>query len=168
MELRRMREEEWPAWLERSRAAYAQQMVTMGEMGSAEAREKAAADFAHLLPDGVATKRHHLLAAEHGGEVVGYLWLGERWASPDGPVGWVYDVEVLEPFRRRGHGRALMRLAEEEVRRLGLAAIGLNVFAGNTGAIALYADLGYVVTRAYPGARNMLKRLPPRPASPGR
>ena len=75
---------------------------------------------------------------------------------------------MYEPHRRQGHGRELMRLAEEEARRLGYDAVVLNVFAANAPAIALYEALGYAVARTYPGAQNMVKRLaPPRP-SPAR
>ena len=165
VQLRRMGEDEWEAWARASRERYAEQMATMGGMTPEDAAAKATVDFLRLLPKGSATRQQHFLVAEEDGEDVGMLWLGERPTSEDGPVLWVLEVSVREGLRGRGHGRELMRLAEEEARRLGYDAVALNVFSGNTAAIALYDGLGYAVTRTYPGAQNMLKRLPS-PARP--
>jgi GNAT superfamily N-acetyltransferase len=163
-----MREDEWEAWARASRERYAQQMATMGGMTPEDAAAKATLDFLRLLPKGMATKDQRFFVAEEDGEDVGMLWLGERPESEDGPAMWVLEVSVREGHRRRGHGRELMRLAEDEARRLGYGAVALNVFSGNAAAIALYDALGYAVTRTYPGAQNMLKRLPSPapPASP--
>jgi ribosomal protein S18 acetylase RimI-like enzyme len=152
-------------------------MATMGGMTPEDAAAKATVDFLRLLPKGMATKHQHFFVAEEvrgdegdDGDPVGMLWLGERPVTEDGPVAWVFEIEVDERFHRRGRGRELMRLAEEEARALGYEAVGLNVFSGNTAAIALYDGLGYAVTRTYPGAQNMLKRLraPAPPGSPAR
>ncbi len=160
-----MNEDEWEAWARASRERYAEQMATMGGMTPEDAAAKATVDFLRLLPKGRATRHQHFLVGEEDGEDVGMLWLAERADSEDGPVVWVLEVSVRPEARGRGHGRALMRLAEEEARRLGFDAVALNVFAGNAAAIALYDGLGYAVTRTYPGAQNMLKRLPS-PAPP--
>jgi ribosomal protein S18 acetylase RimI-like enzyme len=166
--LRRMREDEWEGWAQASRERYGQQMATMGGMTPEDAAAKATADFLGLLPKGMETRGQHFFIAEHDGADVGLLWLGERRHSEDGPAAWVFEIEVHEPHRRQGHGRELMGLAEEEARRLGYDTVVLNVFAANAPAIALYEALGYAVTRTYPGAQNMVKRLaPPRP-SPAR
>ena len=162
-----MREDEWDAWAVRSQRGYAEQMTTMGGMTPEDAAAKATADFLRLLPKGMASRSQHFHVAEEDGEAVGMLWLAERPESEDGPAVWVLEVEVAERHRRRGLGRELMRLAEDEAHALGYDAVALNVFSGNAAAIALYDDLGYAVTRTYPGAQNMLKRLRPRP-SPAR
>jgi ribosomal protein S18 acetylase RimI-like enzyme len=161
-----MRPDEWDRWAVRSREGYAEQMATMGGMTPEDAVAKATVDFLQLLPKGMASKGQHFYVAEHDGDAVGLLWLGERPASEDGPAVWVFEVEVHPPYRGRGLGRELMRLAEDEVRALGYDAVGLNVFAGNAAAIGLYGALGYGVTRTYPGAQNMLKRLSAPPRSP--
>ena len=163
-----MREDEWEAWAQASRERYLHQMATMGGMTPEDAAAKATVDFLRLLPKGRATKHQHFFVAEEDGEDVGMLWLGERPASEDGPVVWVLELDVREQVRRRGYGREIMRLAEEHARALGYDAVGLNVFSGNAAAIALYHGLGYAVTRTYPGAQNMLKRLPSAAPPPSR
>ncbi len=160
-----MREDEWKGWAQASRERYGEQMATMGGMTPEDAAAAATVDFLRLLPKGMATRHHHFFVAQEDGADVGMLWLGERPVSEDGPVLWVFEVAVPEAVRRRGHGRELMRLAEEEARGLGYDAVALNVFSGNAPAIALYDGLGYAVTRTYPGAQNMFKRLPA-PAPP--
>src|SRR4051794_5439042 len=76
---------------------YANAIVTSGRMPHAEAREKAAADYARLLPDGLATRGHHLFAA-YDDERVGMLWLHLEQKS-DGTHAFVYDFSVREDRR---------------------------------------------------------------------
>ncbi|WP_125806804.1 N-acetyltransferase [Actinoplanes sp. ATCC 53533] len=56
--------------------------------------------------------------------------------------------------RRRGYGRAIMLAAERWCHDNALRSIGLRVFAHNTGARALYEQLGFTET-----SRNMTKDL---------
>jgi ribosomal protein S18 acetylase RimI-like enzyme len=58
-------------------------------------------------------------------------------------VGFIYNIVVDEPYRRRGYGREAMKLAEQEARRNGLHALALNVFGHNRVAHDLYLSLGY-------------------------
>jgi ribosomal protein S18 acetylase RimI-like enzyme len=68
----------------------------------------------------------------------------DRAADPDGRrMAWVSEVEVAEGERGQGHGRALMLLAERECLAAGVRDLGLNVFADNAPANALYRSLGY-------------------------
>ena len=46
----------------------------------------------------------------------------------------------------RRSGRTVLELAHEWARDAGHRSIGLHVFAGNRGAIALYESLGYETT----------------------
>jgi GNAT superfamily N-acetyltransferase len=64
-------------------------------------------------------------------------------------MAFVYDVEVFEDERRKGYGAGLMNAAAVWSRDHGHRAIGLNVFAHNTGARALYDRLGYRITLDY-------------------
>ena len=138
--LRPLREDEFEVWRRRSREGYAQEMVENGGFPEAEAREKAHADFAKLLGDGLRTPGHAVFALEDdtSGDHVGTLWLAERRHALA-----VYDVYVEEGLRGRGYGRAAMLLAEEEARRRGLGRVDLNVFARNAVARSLYRSLGY-------------------------
>lgn len=78
-----------------------------------------------------------------GGRVVGYVWIAETELDPGRRGAFVFDVEVAEEHRGRGHGRSLMLLAEREALAAGTRLIKLNVFAANTPAVRLYASLGY-------------------------
>ncbi|HNT55800.1 MAG TPA: GNAT family N-acetyltransferase [Anaerolineaceae bacterium] len=60
----------------------------------------------------------------------------------------VVDTLVVAPaYRRQGIGQALMMAAEDWARSMHASRIQLNVFAFNLSAQALYAELGYAVTR---------------------
>ncbi|MFJ8821968.1 GNAT family N-acetyltransferase [Streptomyces sp. NPDC102467] len=138
---RRMAEAEFGRWLAPAKERYARTVVERGATEE-EAREKAERDHAALLPEGVATPDVLISVLEHGGATVGTLWLAQR---ADGA--YVYDVEVVPDQRGRGHGRSLMLLAEADSIAAGATRIGLNVFAGNTPALRLYASLDYVPTQ---------------------
>ena len=56
---------------------------------------------------------------------------------------WLYDITIDEAARGRGFGRATMLALEGEVKALGFAEIGLNVWGGNEVARSLYRSLGY-------------------------
>ena len=63
-------------------------------------------------------------------------------------VGWVGDLAVRRPWRRRGLGEALLRDSFTLFRRGGKRSAGLGVDAENTtGAVALYERVGMHVVR---------------------
>jgi GNAT superfamily N-acetyltransferase len=123
-------------------ADYAAEIVASGSASPAQAAAKAAADMATLLPTGRDTPNHFFFMASAAGDDVGWLWL-EVEAAPGGVRAFVFDIVVDEQFRRRGHGRAIMKGAEREARDRGATTLSLNVFGHNHGARALYDSLGY-------------------------
>jgi len=135
--------------------AYADEKVKAGMWGQAGALERSLAEFERLLPQGLETPDHHLfeMVAAEGGTPVGSLWFaveertGQRGA-------YVYNVEVLEPFRRQGHARRAFQALEARVVSLGLSRIALHVSGFNTGAHDLYLQLGFEATGI-----SMLKTL---------
>ncbi len=87
---------------------------------------------------------------------------------------YVEELAVDADHRRRGIGRALMRECEQIARRSDKHRVTLWVTAGNHGAISLYRQLGYRITRrrrtlrgrflfGAPVAVLMEKRLPANP-----
>jgi GNAT superfamily N-acetyltransferase len=64
-------------------------------------------------------------------------------------MAFVYDVAVEESERRKGYGAAIMNAGARWSRDHGHPALGLNVFAHNPSARALYDRLGYQVTQDY-------------------
>lgn len=148
-----MTQEQFDAWLPEAIAGYAAEHVASGRWAEDEALEKSREEHATLLPQGPATPGHHLwsIVRSKDHEPVGLLWLG---VIPKPPSGWIYNIEIFPPFRRRGYAEAAMLELEREVRRLGLGAIGLHVFAANSAARPLYEKLGYEPTNVI-----MSKRL---------
>jgi ribosomal protein S18 acetylase RimI-like enzyme len=76
--------------------------------------------------------------------------LGERvvatvMAGFDGFRGWVYHLAVVPGERRKGYGAAMMREAEKRLLAIGCPKVNLQIRATNTGAVAFYHELGYVV-----------------------
>ncbi|MET8949011.1 GNAT family N-acetyltransferase [Streptomyces sp. NPDC004542] len=145
---RPLTEAEYGPWREHGAAGYVHDWTSRG-VPEDEAAAKARADYAHLLPDGLATAGMVLSVLEHEGARVGTLWL-----SLSGETAFVLDVETDEAARGRGHGRTLMLLAERQSVAAGRRALGLNVFAGNTPAERLYDSLGYL-----PVSHTMYKPL---------
>ncbi|WP_330292304.1 GNAT family N-acetyltransferase [Streptomyces sp. NBC_00576] len=134
---RPMTEAEFVVWEAAGRRSYAESWIERG-VPEAEANAKAKRDHEQLLPQGVASEGMTFSVLEHEGTRVGTLWLGSREG-----LGFVYDVETDAAHRGRGHGRALMLLAEAQSVAAGRPAVSLNVFAGNSPAERLYESLGY-------------------------
>ncbi|NEB37901.1 GNAT family N-acetyltransferase [Streptomyces sp. SID14515] len=143
---RAMSEEEFAAWQQDAVLTFARDWIDRG-VEPEQARRKSEADHAALLPDGLATEGARFQVLVQAGQVVGHVWVALRELPPGGPAGFVFDVEVREEHRGRGHGRALMLLAEDVTRAWGADRLGLHVFASNTPALRLYESLGYATTR---------------------
>jgi ribosomal protein S18 acetylase RimI-like enzyme len=61
----------------------------------------------------------------------------------DGHRGWVYYVAVDPGQRQKGHGRAMMKAAEDWLRRAGIEKLQLMVRPGNEIVKAFYESIGY-------------------------
>jgi ribosomal protein S18 acetylase RimI-like enzyme len=137
IELRPMGEDEFTTWLPILREDYAGDLIRDYGMSADQARAQAAAEIDEQLPAG-----HSVFVIEVEGGQVGHLWLAERRHAHE-PTLVVYDIDVDEPHRGHGYGRAAMVLAEEEARRRGLSRIALLVGARNDVARNLYRSLGF-------------------------
>ena len=137
----------FPAFLEAAIAGYAEQNVASGRWPAESALELSKAEHQRLLPDGLASKDNHIFEVRDPATdaMVGTLWLGVQNRTGL-PLAYVFNIEIAPEHRRQGHAARAFKALEPVVVELGLSAIGLNVFAYNTGAQALYASLGYEVT----------------------
>lgn len=88
---------------------------------------------AELEWDGLDPDCRHFLALDAGGRAIGTARL-----LPDGHIG---RVAVVRPWRGRGVGTALLRLAVATARTLGFVQVEL---AAQTHAIGFYQRLGFV------------------------
>jgi GNAT superfamily N-acetyltransferase len=135
--LRPMADEEFVAWLPLLREEYAHDLIRDYDLSADQAQARALAEI-----DGHRTAEHSVFVIEVEGEQVGHLWLVERRDAYE-PTLIVYDIDVDEPHRGRGYGKAAMVFTEEEARRRGLARIALHVGARNDVARTLYRSLGF-------------------------
>ncbi|WP_307786124.1 GNAT family N-acetyltransferase [Rathayibacter sp. SD072] len=131
-------------WMTAQRASYVDDRLRAGD-DEAAAERNAQASHDRLFPDGRLAPGHDVLRILDDGLPVGVIWVGPHPQELDG-VAWIWDVEVDEPSRGHGLGRAAMLLAEEHALALGYRALALNVFGFNTTARGLYESLGYETT----------------------
>jgi GNAT superfamily N-acetyltransferase len=106
-----------------------------------------------LLPDGQATCGHsflNLIVADTD-EAVGSAWL---FVDSELSSAFIYELFLDEEQRGRGLGRASLEALETLALDQGAATLGLNVFASNTHARALYESYGFSAV-----STDMIKRL---------
>lgn len=93
----------------------------------------------------------HLSFARMNGEPVGYLWYGfdpKENAHLKKNRGWLWDIGVLKPWRKRGIAKALMLAAMHQLRSEGMDEVELYVDDTNvTGAHHLYQRLGFCLVQ---------------------
>ncbi len=143
LELRPMTPAEFDTFLARMGDDYAGELAAAG-MTPEAAAERSRQQMAELIPDGLASPGMVFFTAWADDRPVGRLWL-----STQETMAFVYDVEVSEQERRKGYGAAIMNAGAIWSREHGHPVLGLNVFAHNPGARALYDRLGYRVTFDY-------------------
>ena len=143
-------DEETARWLPVAMSAYERARIEAGDSPEQAAAARRASQE-QFFPDGRLIDGHFLFTVLVDGEDAGWFWIGP---SSDPDTWWVWDIEVHDAFRRRGIARETMLLAEDVARSQGAAAIRLNVFAYNEGAIRMYDDLGYETA-----SMHMQKRL---------
>lgn len=106
-----------------------------------------------LLKDGVDTENHYIfnVVDQSTYEKVGILWV---MANVQDNKAFIFDIEMYENHQGKGYGKATLKELDSFVLSKGIRHIGLNVFADNPTAKALYDKCGYVVTNM-----NMVKEL---------
>ena len=122
---------------------YAASHVRTGRWTAEEGPRKARAEVDQLLPSGLSTPNHYLFSIIAGEPPtkVGLVWLA---IEPRG--GFIYDLEISAPHRRKGYAEEAMRMMEGVTREKGASTLSLHVFGDNEGARRLYRRLGYVET----------------------
>lgn len=155
-----MDEATYEAWRRASQRAYAAEKVKAGNWKAEEAQRLSEEAFAQLLPAGRATSGHEIRAmVDDAGEHVGHAWFTIEDREP-GRVVFVYDIEVYEAHRGRGHARAALAEIDDYAREHRCVGVMLHVFGYNAAARNLYRSEGYVETNVI-----MLKSVDAREAS---
>jgi ribosomal protein S18 acetylase RimI-like enzyme len=114
-----------------------------GRWDQADALERSKKAHESLLPDGIETGDNYLFnIIDNESSNVGHIWVkiedNIRTESA-----FVYDIEICESGRRKGYAKSALGRIEEVAADLGATNLGLQVFAGNSAAIALYNSIGY-------------------------
>jgi ribosomal protein S18 acetylase RimI-like enzyme len=64
-------------------------------------------------------------------------------AGYDGHRGWINYLAVDPSAQGAGHGRTIMRAAEERLLELGCPKVNLQIRTSNVDAVAFYESIGY-------------------------
>jgi ribosomal protein S18 acetylase RimI-like enzyme len=137
---------------------YAAELVRSGSYEEARAIAKSRTSFASLHEDA------EVYVAAFDGDtwvgVLGYVLKGFDDDPSTEPALFVYDLEVFEEFRRRGHATEILAHATVLAEDAGAKSVLLTVLEGNDGARDLYEALGF----HYEAHRMRLSlAAPPRP-----
>ena len=95
----------WERWRAASIRGYARDMVRVGAWPAEGAEERAAVEFARLVPNGLATPGHEFWSIlNEAGETVGAIWFGPETEIGHG-TGFIWDIAIDEDHRGRGTWR---------------------------------------------------------------
>lgn len=113
----------------------------------AEGRE-IAARYVEFMLARCAETNGRVFVAEEGRRVVGFVSIWARMKSRaveerEYEYAYVSDLIVLDGYRGRGLGRALLGRAEEYARSEGATILRVAALARNAGALALYEGFGF-------------------------
>ncbi len=95
------------------------------------------------LENFVTARRSKTWVAEDGQETIGFLVAGQEPQR----AGHIITIDVVERWRRRGVGDALMDAAEDWAESEGLSRIYLETAVDNTAAQSFYGRRGYAKFR---------------------
>lgn len=68
-----------------------------------------------------------------------------------------FGIMINEPYRNKGYERQMVKLIEEEVKKLGIKKMKLQVFENNKPAIKVYRKFGYKGTHRLIAMEKRLK-----------
>ena len=149
-----MNDAEFAESFERNVTRLAGDCVRRGVWVKEKGAEAARAELNAYFPRGRESLEHHFVKAMVERKQVGEAWYSAREAG--GKVRFWIDWLWIDPQqRRRGYATAVIQRLSREAATLGADRIGLNVFADNPNAIALYTKLGF--TTAFLGMSRPVK-----------
>ena len=141
-----MDEAAYGAWRTASQRNYANEKVKAGNWKPDEAEALSQEAFDKLLPEGRQTAGHEIRSmVDDDGDHVGHTWFTIE-DREQGRVVFIYDIEVYEAHRRRGHARLALAEIDEYAREHGCVGVMLHVFGYNEAARQLYRSTGYIET----------------------
>jgi len=76
--------------------------------------------------------------AEVNGKIIGGIMVGN-----DGKRGYIYHTAILEEYRGKGIGKALVQAAIEALRDMGIIKVNLTSFTRNIDGNAFWSRMGF-------------------------
>ncbi|MGF1755138.1 GNAT family N-acetyltransferase [Vibrio makurazakiensis] len=145
--LRRMREEEFPAYSEYFIEDYSQEIARNYGHPISTAIELARKDLENSFPNGYELNGHELLCIElkdsDEKNAVGYLW---HSVNTNDNSTFIYDFYIADSFRGQGLGKLAMQYLEDQLQAKGIEQVKLRVAYQNTRALKLYQETGFSIT----------------------
>ena len=153
--LRKMRVEEYPEYCDYFIADYGNEIALNYGHSIEIATDLAKQDLSKYFPNGLDTNEHDLLCIEINSsnslKVIGYLW--HSMNSSESST-FIYDFYIADEFRGNGYGKKAISKLEALLISSGIAQIKLRVAYQNQRALALYQEVGFIIS-----GYNMSKKL---------
>lgn len=147
--LETMTDAQFEAYAKHTCASYARTSPNYRDVPFELALPEVEKQFRGRLPEGPRTKDAFLLAIllreGEQNRQIGFFDIGRTKLHSE--KAYIWNVELDSTVRGRGFGKRALALAEEFLRQKGIKRVGLNVFAENTVARALYEAAGFTVTQ---------------------
>lgn len=84
-----------------------------------------------------------LLVAKELDQITGWVLFGSQKDSiTDKYLGFIYEIYILEDYRKKGYAKKLLEECTKDIKNQGLHEVSLVVYSGNK-AIELYKQLGF-------------------------
>jgi ribosomal protein S18 acetylase RimI-like enzyme len=143
-----MNDAQFGAFFDDLMPSYAAERALADHVSLDVARRHVVDQIAGLLPHGRLSEGHSFLCIVRSGSAA---WLGSVWYMMENSVrqAFLYNITVFPEHRRQGIASVALAQVEERVRLAGYGILGLNVFAHNAGAAALYRKLGFTAVSHY-------------------
>lgn len=155
LNLRKMSTEEYPAYCDYFIADYGNEIALNYGHSIEVATDLAIKELNRCFPNGLENNEHELLCIELELEntlkVIGYLW---HSINASDFSTFIYDFYIIEEFRGDGYGKQAIIKLESLLISDGINQIKLRVAYQNKRALALYQEVGFVIS-----GYNMSKKL---------
>ncbi|ABS13763.1 MULTISPECIES: GNAT family N-acetyltransferase [Brucella] len=147
LQLRPMREDEFPTYLGYFIPDYAAEVASSYRLSDVAALDQVKREMASDLPDGVNTTDQILLClidpACSPEKLLGYLWYKQ---DPAKQVAFIMDFYIFPSLQGKGYGKLALTTLEVDLKRQGFQQIKLRVAADNARARHVYDATGFHVT----------------------
>ncbi|MHC5233964.1 GNAT family N-acetyltransferase [Brucella sp. LJL56] len=147
LQLRPMREDEFPTYLGYFIPDYAAEVASSYRLSDVAALDQVKREMASDLPEGVDTTDQILLCLIDPvcspDKPLGYLWYKQ---DPAKHVAFIMDFYIFPSFQGKGYGKLALATLEMDLKRDGFRQIKLRVAADNARAKHVYDATGFHVT----------------------